>query len=192
LLFFLGALEFDGLAANLIKRANHSAIKLVTLITAHFPGFRDTTVYQGRLIHFYKRAQIFVADIWGAYGRQRLTTTDATITTTASPFVFHDIDALTMFADYRVPQILEHVGVMIYSPALQAALDAQQVIPFGHEWEQEIRAATVLAVEMIRNSLQKQKGISLLSVEIDWLLWNLGEVMKDNIRSHHRTLTIYY
>lgn len=172
-----------------MKKANNSAVKLVSLITGNFPGFRDTTVYKGRLIHFYKRAQIFVADIWGAYGRRHLT---STTTTTTSPFVFHDIAELTMFADYRVPQILEHVGVLQYSTKLQTALDNREVIPFGHAWENEIRAATVIAVEKIRDALQTKKGVSLLPIEIDWLLWNLGENMKDTIRAHHRTLTIYY
>jgi hypothetical protein len=29
-------------------------------------GFRDTSVYKGALVHFYKRAQILVGDIWAA------------------------------------------------------------------------------------------------------------------------------
>ena len=32
-------------------------------------GFRDTTIYNGSIVHFYKRAQILVGDLWAAYGR---------------------------------------------------------------------------------------------------------------------------
>jgi hypothetical protein len=55
-------------------------------------GFRDTSVYGGRLIHFYKRAQILCGDVWAAYRKSSSST---------SPYKFEDIDKLTMFADYR-------------------------------------------------------------------------------------------
>jgi hypothetical protein len=29
-------------------------------------------------------------------------------------------------------------------------------------------------------------------LECDWLLWQMGEDMKDSILPHHRTLSIYY
>lgn len=128
LCILIGALfvlkEFDGLAANIIKRANHSACKVVSLITSHFPGFRDASVYKGKLVHFYKRAQIFVADIWGAYNKP---------TDPAHPYFFQDIDRVTMFADYRIPQILFHVKVMQYSEDLTRRILNKEVIAFGSE-----------------------------------------------------------
>lgn len=54
---------------------------------------------------FYKRAQIFVADVYGAFGGQGYG-------------LFHDIDQLTMFADYRVPVVLRLLGVLQYSQQL--------------------------------------------------------------------------
>ena len=47
--------DFDGQASNLVRAANHSARKLVTIITRHFPGFRDSCVYQGKQVFLYKR-----------------------------------------------------------------------------------------------------------------------------------------
>lgn len=200
--------EFDGEVVNLIKMANKSAVKLVNLVTRYFPGnlmnllflfclisfnvdafllftsgFRDASVYNGRLVHFYKRAQIFVADIWGAYGRQ---------TDSSHPFYFYDMDQLTMFADYRIPQILRHVGILEYSENLASRVDNFEVIPFGCDEESEIRACTVIAVEELRAKILEKTGQSLTSVEIDWLLWNWGEQVKDTIKPHHRTLTIFY
>jgi len=70
---------------NLIDEANGSAGKLVNLLAKRFPSFRDETRFDGRRVRMLKRAQIFVADLWGAfagegYGR------------------FDDVDHLTMFA----------------------------------------------------------------------------------------------
>ena len=101
------AAEFGGQAANLVRAARGSAVELVRLITAHFPGFRDAAVYHGRQVFLHKRAQIFVADVFGALRGRGLGR-------------FHDIDQLTMFADYRVPVVLASMGVLKYSPALHA------------------------------------------------------------------------
>lgn len=163
--------------------ANHSALTLVSLVTRYFPGFRDTSIYDGRLVHFYKRAQIFVADVWGAYGRQQ---------DPSHPYSFFDMDQLTMFADYRIPQILRHVDILRYSEDLAARVDRKEVIPFGTPEEVEIRACTVVAVEELRQKIFEETGQKLTSVEIDWLLWNWGETVKEEIKPHHRTLTIYY
>lgn len=76
-------------------------------------------------VFFYKRAQILAGDIWGAYGRQ----------TSPHPFGFDDVASLTMFADYRVPQILRARGVLEYSEALARAVDARKELPPGSEEE---------------------------------------------------------
>ena len=133
-------------------------------------------------MHFYKRAQILVGDVWAAYGRS---------CDPSHPYYFHDMNELTMFADYRVPQILRHMGIMQYSEALAMRIDALEEIPFGSAEEIEIRAATVVAVEKLQKCLVAH-GRHLLVLEVDWLLWQWGESIKDTIAPHHRTLTIYY
>ena len=55
----------------------------------------------------------------------------------------------------------------------------------------EIRACTVVAVDLIQKALEK-RGVNLYVVEVDWLLWQRGEAEKDNIKPHHRTLTVFY
>lgn len=54
----------------------------------------------------YKRAQIFCGDVYGALGRAW------------APAAFTDIGAITMFADYRVPVVLQGMGIMRLSPEL--------------------------------------------------------------------------
>ena len=97
--------HFQGLASNLILESNHSAVELVRLITSYFPSFRDESLYRGELIFFYKRAQIFTGDVWAAYGKK---------TGNEHPFAFRDMNELTMFADYRVPQVSSFLFVYLF------------------------------------------------------------------------------
>jgi hypothetical protein len=52
---------------------------------------------------------------------------------------FDDIHLLTMFADYRVPQLLRDTGVMVYSDQLAAIIDAGIELLAGSEEETQIR-----------------------------------------------------
>lgn len=87
---------------ELILLANKSAVALLNILTSNFPNFQDHSIYKGHQIHFYKRAQILIGDIFGKFNGKGLGE-------------FIDIDQLTMFPDYRVPQILEAEGVFEYS-----------------------------------------------------------------------------
>ena len=176
------ARDFDGLALNAVKASKNSAVQFVNLMLAHFPHFRDTAMYDGRLIHFYKRAQILTGDLWAAYGKP---------TDPQHPCCFSDIAELTMFADYRVPQILRVMNVLEYAPELALIIDNLEELPWGSRGEVEIRAQTVIAVELLQKALFK-RGCPLMTLECDWLLWQKGEEMKDKILPHHRTFSIYY
>uniref|UniRef100_K3WIW1 Queuosine 5'-phosphate N-glycosylase/hydrolase n=1 Tax=Globisporangium ultimum (strain ATCC 200006 / CBS 805.95 / DAOM BR144) TaxID=431595 RepID=K3WIW1_GLOUD len=164
---------FDGQALNLIKHANGSAVEAIRLILAYFPGFRDHAVYRGEQVHFYKRAQILVGDVWAAYGRR-----------SSGLASFHDIAKLTMF-------VLRPEGVMMYSDELAQFVDSKTEITSGSEMELEIRAATIQAVELIHQQMEV-RGHKLKVIELDWFLWQIGEDNKDSLQPHHRTLSIYY
>lgn len=176
---------YEGQAANLIRAAGQSAVRLVRLVTAAFSGFRDHCVYRGRQLFFYKRAQIFVGDVWGAFHGTGLG-------------CFPDISQLTMFADYRVPVVLRELGVLCYAPKLAAAVDAKRELAPGSQEEVEIRAVTVAAVERLRSELARRLAADgtqaphLCSVTLDWWLWEEGERNIERHRPHHRTLTICY
>ncbi|EPS61718.1 hypothetical protein M569_13076 [Genlisea aurea] len=169
--------SFDGKASKLVDSCENSAAKLVSLLTSHFPGFRDHAVYKGRQVFFYKRAQIFAADLWGAFKGRRYGE-------------FKDAEALTMFADYIIPAVLEQLGVLRYSPFLSNAIASDREVACGSEEEVEIRACSVHAVEEIRDSIRKKSGKQYLSVELDLWLWAYG--VKCPSLQHHRTLSMYY
>ncbi len=176
---------FEGLAANMVNMATGSAVRLVQLLLQYIPGFRDTSIYKGRLVHLYKRVQICVGDVWAAYGRHTSSWSDK------HHFYFRDIDQLTMFADYRVPQILRAVRVLHYAPELASAVDTGMEVACGSEQEVEIRACTVVAVDLLQQAISR-RGLSLLVLEVDWLLWQRGEALKDELLPHHKTSTIFY
>jgi len=79
-----------------------------------------------------------------------------------------------MFADYRVPQILRHVGIFEYSESLAHKIDSEEELPYSSVDEVEIRAATVIAVEMIITEIRQDPYLAERiknSYEVDWLLW---------------------
>lgn len=169
--------NFEGKASNLVASCGKSAEKLVTLVTRHFPGFRDHSVYKGHQIFLYKRAQIFVADLWGAFKGKGYGE-------------FNDIGEITIFADYIVPAVLQQLGVLKYSAALAGTIEANGEIGSGSEEEVELRTCSVCAVEKMRELIQKKSGKQVLSLELDIWLWSVG--VRCPSLKHHRTLSIYY
>lgn len=165
-----------GSARHFLAQARGSAARLVELLTAHLPMFRDAALYSGRWIPFCKRAQILVADLWGTFEGKGLG-------------AFQDLPWLTAFADYKLPQILWTQGVLRFSPGLAARIKAGELISWGSPAEVEIRALTVLAVEKLVEKL-REKGREILAFQVDWLLWNLAQ--RGLSLPHHRTLTWAY
>ena len=55
---------------------------------------------------------------------------------------------LTMFADYRVPQILAFFSVLKYSPKLEETLRSKVLLQPGSETEVEIREFSICAIDV--------------------------------------------
>ena len=171
------AKKYNGQASNVVKIANKSAGKLIELVLRDFPSFRDTAIFDGKKIYLLKRAQILTGDIWGALGGQGLGE-------------FKDIDQLTCFADYKIPQILHYFGVLEYTSQLLQKIKNETLITASSREEVEIRANTIWAVEMLKKELA-MLGRNLPSFQIDWILWNMSQKVKMPM-TYHRTKTIYY
>uniref|UniRef100_D8PY05 Queuosine 5'-phosphate N-glycosylase/hydrolase n=1 Tax=Schizophyllum commune (strain H4-8 / FGSC 9210) TaxID=578458 RepID=D8PY05_SCHCM len=188
-----------------------TALDLVKMITETFPSFRDETVFEGRRVCIWKRAQILVAELWAAFfpdpssaipdsssanpnlssanptspatsappttptlslPASTFTSTStstftptSTTTTTTSPTPPHPlfpgprgpaIGALTMFADYRVPQVLHHLRILRYAPGLEDLLRGRTTLPHGSREEVALRAGSVLAVERVRGAIGRR------------------------------------
>lgn len=170
--------EYGGEAHKLVESAGMSAVKLARLLAGRLTSFRDVAEYQGYKVFFYKRAQIFVADLYGAFDGKGWGS-------------FTDINKLTAFADYKLPQVLRHLGILRYARPLSQKVDQNILLDPGSLEEIEIRANTIWAVELIRQEMDKM-GKDLRAFEIDWILWNLGQDPEFKVRPYHRTVTIFY
>ncbi|KAF2152352.1 hypothetical protein K461DRAFT_278585 [Myriangium duriaei CBS 260.36] len=175
--------EFDGSVVNLIQAAGGSAGKLVNLLAHHFKCFRDESEFEGKRVRFLKRAQIFVADLWAAF--------DGT-----SYGAFDDIDCITMFADYRVPQQLHSLGCISYSPPLDYAVRSLKSIEPGSSWECQLRGCSIWTVELIRREILKEHpDAKVNAILIDFFLYDLAkerESAGEESIPHHRTRSIWY
>ncbi|RXN31019.1 UPF0553 C9orf64-like protein [Labeo rohita] len=102
-------MEHGGSFRVFMSHCENDAEKMVKYIVENIPSYRDEATYEGKRISFYKRAQILVADFWGimeARGEGNIP----------------NLDYLTMFADYRVPQGLVYLGALRYSDTLMETL----------------------------------------------------------------------
>lgn len=170
---------------SFVGRAGGSAPRLVRAIVDTFPSFRDVAWWtppgsQGSAteVRFYKRAQILVSDLAGAFAGH-------------PEMVFHDTGQLTAFADYKVPQVLRHHEVLRYGSTLAGRIQARDRIAPGSREEVEIRAATIWGCELLRQALA-DLGADFAANDVDWLLWNLGQSLPATCEPYHRTVTVFY
>ncbi|XP_003738070.1 queuosine salvage protein [Galendromus occidentalis] len=174
--------QYGGKFSNCLLQCGNDVDKLLRLVTAEFPSFRDQAVFEGRQVSFYKRAQILVADLWACFEGK-------------SYGEFHNIDNVTCFADYRVPQILAHFGVIIYSETLRKLLDSGALLQNEQREVCEIRGATISACEKIRDVLQSEFRSPMNAILVDFYLWGYRRAHAKEVDAttpYHRVRCIYY
>lgn len=191
--------KFGGSAANMIRSAEGDAVRLVEIVTQNFRCFQDHAAFRleqsmseaGNAlalenmdaiaqVHFYKRAQIFVGDVFGAYNGQGLGK-------------FDKLDHLTCFADYRLPQLLFALGILCYDEDLTQRVLNKAPLPAGGADEVLIRACTVQCVELMCAQFSKvNPQETLRPFQLDWILWERGESLLSTLPPHHRCLTMFY
>jgi len=181
---------FGGSISNCIKACKGSAQELIKRIVSHFPSYSDTAVFAGKKVLLYKRVQILVADLWACFEGQ-------------SYGYFEDIDIITMFADYRVPQGLAYIGALQYSEKLMDRLREGEILHSGNPIEVEIRGNSIWAVALIKgkmNEILSQEQIEtnndpLNDIVIDFFLWGYTKKVLDNSDIEipiHKVRSVYY
>ena len=230
--------SYHSLLAEFQRRQNGqgTALDLVKLIVDSFPSFRDEVYLEGRKGQFdipslckyslltkylnlavcvWKRAQILVADTWAAFYPDPSVTTTHPLFPGESGERIHD---LTMFADYRVPQILHHLRILTYPESLVTMLREGRSLEPGSREEVSLRVASIVSVERVREEILrvvkdrtssqspgpgKSNAGEVSSVLIDFFLWDLakriegGEEKIEGIETSgilpaHRTRSIWY
>jgi hypothetical protein len=140
--------RFEGL----LEAAGGSAVALAGLL-ARWDAFADVSIYGGRPVPFFKRAQIAAADL-----------------NRTGVAALAGEDRLTAFADNLVPHVLRLDGVLRLDPELERAIDGGELLEHGSPEEVELRACAVHAIEL----LSAATGGRLSPAQIDAALWNRG------------------
>ena len=109
----------------------------------------EARLIQTRPVYIWKRAQILVAETWAAFYPEDPSSAHPLFPAGAA------IHELTMFADYRVPQILHHLGILSYPASLLKLLDARTPLASGSAEELSIRAASIVAVARVRKEMAR-------------------------------------
>ena len=151
----LGSFVADagGSAEAVLERCDHSAVRLAETLT-QMPFYADQKSYGGRVVSFYKRAQITPADLY----RQGL-------------WSFTDLPRLTAFADNLVPHVLRVDGALILHPDLASIIDRRERLEPGSGPEVELRAAAVVAVDHMVAFIDRP---NVWALHVDEWLWERG------------------
>jgi len=167
----------DSNFGNVVNSANRDALALLDIIVNEFPSFNDSASFEVEKIKFHKRAQLLISDIYNVfegkdYGK------------------LENIGKLTVCADYILPMVLRHIGILEYSLELSGRVDKKILIPAGTAEEIEIRANTIIAVEMIKEKLNP-KFPDITSMMLNDYFWLEGNNVPLQI-PHHLTETTFY
>jgi hypothetical protein len=170
--------KYDGHAVEIVNRGKGNALRMLDLIVNDFPSFNDCASYKGFQVQFHKRAQLATGDM------HRMCEEEDSI-------AIEDVDRLTAFADYKIPQVLRNMGILRYSKSLSDRIDRGIFIPAGSGEEIEIRAHTIRAVELMKRALSTTiPGITAMA--IDSCLWLRGQEKSPHDKPYHLTKTIAY
>lgn len=170
--------RYGGRVMAMVEAAQFDAGQIAARIACDFEDFRDMPDYDGRQVPILKRAQIFASDL------------AATWRDTGGPTI-QNVDSLTAFADYRLPQLLRHWHMIRLEPELEQRIEAGSILAAGSEEEIELRACTVWAVELMVQALQRRRNLKLPSWLVDEYLWDHSHDPDVTVK-HHYTLTWYY
>jgi hypothetical protein len=166
---------FNGQAMNLLIQSEMDTDKIVSLLLDKFPTFNDSAIWKKNKVLFLKRAQIFVSDL---------------SFTRLPELTIKNLDHLTVFSDYKLPQIFESLGVLKYNSELETDIREEKLVPINSQKEIELRASSIIASEQMKNELEKL-GRKITINELDWILWTRAK-STEFMKPHHRTLTIFY
>lgn len=129
---------------------------------------------------YLKRAQLLIAMLHGHMAAQGET-------------LFENLGALTLFSDYKVPQIIEKIGGIRFSPKLRNSLASHEPIPKGSGYESAIRAATILSGEGLMKALSKRFPGKADATRVDFMLWLKAQSTEMGYElPYHRTETTDY
>ena len=152
----------------------------VSLLSKYVPAFRDYRFD----IPFAKRPQLTIAMLHKS-----------------NLIYFSDMENLTVFSDYRLPQLFISKGIFEFSinnndkeRILEDVIMKQKAIKSHSELEICLRSGSIVAAEDLRHKLADLSQKEIKIANLDYYLWRTC-VLLDTIKElvpHHRTRTFCY
>lgn len=172
--------SYDGSFTSFVDAANWDAPSLTHRLVSELPEiFDDQAEYLGRHIFFYKRAQLVPAKLHDYWRVGKIAQKISVI------------EQLTAFADYKIPQLLRQLGILVYTPELEQMIDGQVELEPSSPAEIEIRASTVWAIEKLRTQLEERFG-RLSAAQVDTAVFLLSRDDNNVTKPYHHTRTVWY
>lgn len=122
-------------------------INLFDIIISNFSSFKDERVYNGKIVYFYKLAQLLTSDI--LHLRELVENIKV------------NYSHLVGCADYKIPQTMRALEILKYDDELSKLVDSKTEIDYSSEYEVEIRASMIVVIDYIKNKLKNVKSINI-------------------------------
>ena len=157
--------KMNGNFYKFIKDIN-SDTELFNTIINNFESFKDEREYNGKVIYFYKLAQLLTSDI--LHIREKLENISV------------DYSNLIGCADYKIPQTLRALGIIEYNKELSAIVDQRNELEISSKYEVEIRASQIVVIDYISNIL-----INANPIDINDFLFAYSKKVKSIAKPYH-------
>ncbi|MEY4723021.1 MAG: hypothetical protein RLZZ324_534 [Candidatus Parcubacteria bacterium] len=170
--------RYGGDPLKLVEECGRDAERLADLLAANFTCFEDRREWRQVFFAPMRRAQRCAVDIAEA----------ASMRVGAA---WTGLERLTCLADDSLPQLFHEERVFRYAPALEAKIMARAELSQWSEEEAEIRAATIVATERVRERLA-DAGRPLAACSVDRMLRAERTMPGRACMPCHRVRTVAY
>jgi hypothetical protein len=179
------ALKSAGGVTQFVGMAKGDAATLCEVLASHCPTFddrRQNPAADAPPLRFLKRAQLCAS---------------ALAACSFEGFALRGVENLTVFSDYRLPQLFQLHGMMVLSPALAAKVSAGEELPLHSVEEVEIRAATIAIADAVVARANSRNGeLGLSAAKFDYWCWRKAVAAEEEgllaKLPFHRTRTTDY
>ena len=149
-------------------------MELFNIIIKYFPNFKDERKYREKTIYFYKLAQLLTSDI--LHIRE------------LKENIKVDYSHLVGCSDYKIPQVMRGLGILEYSDKLSNIIDNKKEIEVNSEYEIEIRANMLVAIDLIKKKLENK----VCAIDINDYIWSQGRNKNIELKLYHLTRNTNY
>ena len=135
---------------------------------------KDERTYNNQTIYFYKLAQLLTSDILHIREQKEKIEVDYT--------------HLVGCADYKIPQVLRGLGILVYDKELSELVDNKKGVEENSIYEVEIRANMIVAINLIKKELNDKVD----AIDINDIIWSFSQDKTKKLLPYHLTRTLSY